>query len=180
MQITVGSKNPVKLQATRNVLEKIYSELTVRAVEADSEVPDQPLGLDQTIEGAINRAKNAYTPDIDLSVGIESGLMKTPHSLTGYLDLQWCAIYDGEKITLGVSAGFEYPPMVLEEVLMGKEVGDIMDRITGVNDLGEKNGAVSHLTRGILNRTENTEECVLMAMVPRMNEEVYFIHQNDN
>jgi inosine/xanthosine triphosphatase len=179
MQITVGSKNPVKLQATRNILEKIYSKLIIKAVEVDSGVPDQPLSLEQTIEGAINRAKNAYTPDTDLSVGIESGLMETPHSLSGYLDLQWCAIYDGQKITLGVSAGFEYPPMVVKEVLKGKEVGEIMDRVTGVDKLGEKKGAVSLLTRGILNRTENTEQCVLMAMVPRMNQEVYFTDQRN-
>ena len=174
MQVKVGSKNPVKLQATKNVLQKIYSDLTVMTVDVDSGVPDQPFGVDQTIKGAINRAKNAYKPNMDLSVGIESGLMETPHSLTGYLDLQWCAIYDGEKITLGVSAGFEYPPMVVKEVLKGKEVGEIMDQVTGVHDLGEKAGAVSHLTRGILDRTENTEQCVLMAMVPRMNDELYF------
>lgn len=175
MQVTVGSKNPVKLQATKNIMEKIYPKLTLRAVDVDSGVPDQPFGLDQTIQGAINRAKNAFTSDIDLSVGIESGLMETAHSLTGYLDLQWCAIYDGKKITLGVSAGFEYPPMVIKEVLKGNEVGEIMDRVTGVNDLGEKAGAVSYLTRGMLDRTENTEQCVLMAMVPRLNQEVYFV-----
>ena len=62
MQVTVGSKNPVKLQATKNVLDKIYPELTIKAVNADSGVPNQPFGLDQTIEGAINRAKNAYKP----------------------------------------------------------------------------------------------------------------------
>jgi inosine/xanthosine triphosphatase len=174
MHVTVGSKNPVKLQATKNVLEKIYPELTIRAVDADSGVPNQPFGLDQTIEGAINRAKNAHKPNVGLSVGIESGLMETPHSLTGYLDLQWCAIYDGDKITLGVSAGFEYPSMVVKEVLKGKEVGEIMDWVTGVDKLGEKTGAVSYLSRGMLDRTENTEQCVLMAMIPRMNENVYF------
>jgi len=174
MKVVVGSKNPVKLQATRNVLEKIYTELEIQAIDVDSEVPDQPIGLKTTVQGAINRAKNAFSPDFDLSVGIESGLLEVPHSITGYLDLQWCAIYDGEKITLGVSAGFEYPPMVIEQVLGGREVGDVMDQVTGVNKLGQKTGAVSHLTQGMLDRTGNTEQCVLMAMVPRMNEGVYF------
>ena len=174
MKIIVGSKNPVKFQATGNVLEKIYGELEVQAIDVDSGVPDQPIGLDVTIQGAINRAKNAFSPDFDLSVGIESGLLEVPHSITGYLDLQWCAIYDGEKITLGVSAGFEYPPMVIEQVLDGKEVGDVMDQVTGVDKLGQKTGAVSHLTQGMLDRTGNTEQCVLMAMVPRMNEDLYF------
>ncbi len=174
MKIIVGSKNPVKFQATGNVLEKIYGELEVQAIDVDSGVPDQPIGLEVTVQGAINRAKNAFSPDFDLSVGIESGLLEVPHSITGYLDLQWCAIYDGEKITLGVSAGFEYPPMVIEQVLGGKEVGDVMDQVTGVDKLGQKTGAVSHLTQGMLDRTGNTEQCVLMAMVPRMNSDIYF------
>lgn len=174
MMVKVGSHNPVKVQATRNVLEKIYGDLEVYPAEVDSGVPDQPIGLNQTIEGAINRAKEAYLQECDLGVGIESGLLKTPHTITGYVDLQWCAVYDGEKVTLGVSAGFEYPPSVVEEVLNGKEVGDVMDQLTGVDDLGEKMGAVSYLSRGMLDRTGNTEQCVLMAMIPRMNEEVYF------
>jgi non-canonical (house-cleaning) NTP pyrophosphatase len=45
---------------------------------------------------------------------------------------------------LGVSAGFEYPPLVIEKVLEGVEVGDVMDEVTGVNKLGQKKGAVSH------------------------------------
>ena len=174
MKVIVGSLNTVKLNATRNILEKIYGELDISSKDVDSGVPDQPFGLDQTIEGAINRAKTAYSNDYDLGVGIESGLMETPNTLTGYIDLQWCAIFDGQKITLGVSSGFEYPPEVINNVLSGLEVGDVMDRITGIDNLGTKKGAVSPLSRDMLNRTENTEQCVLTAMIPRMNEDIYF------
>ena len=172
--IVVGSKNPVKLNATINILKKIYGEIDVSPIDVESGVPDQPFGLDETIKGAVNRAKKAYSDDVDLSVGIESGLMVTPNTITGYIDLQWCAIFDGDRITLGVSSGFEYPPEVVKEVLNGVEVGDVMDRITGITDLGTKKGAVSHLSKDMLDRTENTEQCVLTAMIPRMNEEVYF------
>ena len=174
MMVQVGSLNPVKIQATRNVLEKFYTNITVSSVSVQSGVPDQPIGMDQTIEGAVNRAKEAYVPESDLGVGIESGLIGAPHTITGYVDMQWCAIHDGEKTTLGVSAGFEYPPSVVEEVLSGKEVGDVMDQLTGVDDLGEKMGAVSYLSQGLLDRTGNTEQCVLMAMIPRLNEKIYF------
>jgi inosine/xanthosine triphosphatase len=177
MKVIVGSLNPVKLNATRNILEKIYGEIDISSKDVDSEVPDQPFGLDETIKGAVNRAKNSYSVDMDLSVGIESGLMETPNTITGYIDLQWCAIFDGEKVTLGVSSGFEYPPEVVKEVLSGVEVGDVMDKITGVDNLGTKKGAVSHLSRDMLDRTENTEQCVLTAMIPRMNEDVYFIRE---
>lgn len=174
MLVVVGSKNPVKVKATQNILEKIYENVEVIGIDVDSEVPDQPFGKEETIQGAINRAKNAYSYDFNLSIGIESGLMKIPNSITGYIDLQWCAIFDGDNITLGVSAGFEYPPKVVEEVLEGKEVGDVMDKITGIENLGQKTGAVSYLSKGMLDRTENTEQCVLTAMIPRMNEKIYF------
>jgi len=174
LKVIVGSKNPVKINATNNILRKIYGDIEIESKNADSGVPDQPFGLEQTIKGAINRAKNAYSEGFDLSIGIESGLMETPNSTTGYIDLQWCAIFDGDKITIGVSSGFEYPPEVVKEVLNGIEVGDVMDRVTGVNDLGQKKGAVSHLSHGLLDRTENTEQCVLTAMIPRMNEDLYF------
>ena len=176
MKLVVGSQNPVKAQAVENVLQKIYPTEVVEftSKEVESGVPDQPFGKKETIQGAVNRAKNAYSSEFDLSVGIESGLMEAPHTITGYVDLQWCAIYDGENITLGVSAGFEYPPQVVEEVLKGREVGEVMDKLTGVDDLGKKTGAVSFLTNGLLDRVGNSEQCVLMAMVPKINHELYF------
>ena len=64
MKVVVGSKNPVKLNATRNILEKIYDDLEVSSVDVDSGVPDQPFGLDETIKGAVNRAKNAFSEGI--------------------------------------------------------------------------------------------------------------------
>jgi len=172
----VGSKNPVKAQAVENILKKIYPEQEVEVLsrEVDSGVPDQPLGQDETIQGAINRARKAYSDEFNLSVGIESGLMPVKETITGYVDMQWCAIYDGEKITLGVSAGFEYPPHVVEEVLKGREVGHIMDELTGVDNLGKKRGAVSYLTDGLLDRVGNSEQCVLMAMVPWMNAKTFY------
>ena len=174
MIVQVGSENPVKVQATRNVLNRFYKNLSISSVHVHSGVPDQPIGLDQTIEGAINRAVEACLPGCDLGVGIESGLLETPRTISGYVDMQWCAIHDGDKTTLGVSSGFEYPPSVVQEVLNGKEVGDVMDEITGVDNLGEKAGAISFLSRGTVNRTANTEQCVIMAMIPRLNKGIYF------
>ncbi len=166
---------PSKTECNQKYFREIYGAIDISPRDVDSGVPDQPFGMDETIKGAVNRAKNSYSADVDLSIGIESGLMQTPHTITGYIDLQWCAIFDGDNITLGVSSGFEYPPEVVKEVLNGVEVGDVMDRITGIDNLGTKKGAVSHLSMDMLNRTENTEQCVLTAMIPRMNKDIYFL-----
>ena len=69
---------------------------------------------------------------------------------------------------------------MIEEVLKGFEVGNVMDKVTGVDNLGQKAGAVSYLSKGLLDRTENTEQCVLTAMIPRMNEEIYFKDRQKN
>ena len=78
LKVIVGSKNPVKLNATRNILERIFSDLTITATDVDSEIPDQPFGLDQTIEGAINRAKNAFDEELILVLESNQGLWKHP------------------------------------------------------------------------------------------------------
>ena len=108
----------------------------------------------------------AYAEKYDLGVGIEAGLFEV-NEFT--IDLQYCAIYDGEWLTLGCGSGFEYPPVVLDEVLAGKEVGEIMSRVAGVENLGEKQGAIGFLSKGMLTRTQLTEQSVFMALIPRMN-----------
>ena len=88
--INIGTKNRPKIEALEDLLKDypILKDYKVKAVNASSEVAEQPLSLDETIQGAINRAKNSFR-DCDYSVGIESGLMQVPHSKSGYLE--FCA-----------------------------------------------------------------------------------------
>ncbi len=178
LQVAVGSKNPVKLRGVRAVLSKIYgrSEVKVKGVDVKLNLPPQPIG-NQTIECAVKRAEAAMvkTP-ADLAVGIEAGLFKSPSTLSGYLALQWCTILDRRKrLTVGCSSGFELPPKIVERVLDGEgELSVVMERFSGVRGLGRKAGAIGILSRGILKRVELTEQAVLMAMIPRLNEVQYF------
>jgi inosine/xanthosine triphosphatase len=172
MKIAVGSTNPVKIRAVENVFKRAYGEVAVEGVAAASGVPSQPFG-EETVTGAINRAKSAYAPEkFDLGVGIEAGLFKLSEAEIT-IDIQYCAIYDGSWLTLGCGSGFEYPSVVLGEVLSGKEVGDVMSRMAGVEGLGEKQGAIGYLSKGMLDRTQLTEQSVFMALIPRMNPSLY-------
>jgi inosine/xanthosine triphosphatase len=172
MKIAVGSTNPVKIKAVENVFRRVYGEVAVEGVAAASCVASQPFG-EETVAGAINRAKSAYAPEkFDLGVGIEAGLFKVSKAEIT-IDIQYCAIYDGSWLTLGCGSGFEYPSVVLDEVLSGKEVGDVMSRVAGVEGLGEKQGAIGFLSKGMLDRTQLTEQSVFMALIPRMNPGLY-------
>lgn len=165
--ISVGSLNRVKVEAVRNVMERIYGEVRITAVDAKSSVPDQPFG-EQTRQGAENRARGALG-DHQMSVGIEAGVFEFPD---GLYDIQHCCILSKDgRITYGQGSGFRYPDDVAGLVRSGSTVGDAFDTLFGSEGIGKKAGAVGMLSRGLLDRLALTEQSVTAAMIPRIWEE---------
>lgn len=176
--LAVGTRNPVKVVAVTNVVKRIFKdEFRVVQVEVSSGVPKQPIGLGQTILGAVNRARQArkVVSGAEYGVGIEAGLTRVPRTITGYFDIQFAAVIDGkDRVTIGCGSGFEYPPEVLSEVLgREKEIGEVMEVLSGTKNIGERMGAIGYLSHGELDRCALTEQAVLMAFIPRINEKLY-------
>jgi inosine/xanthosine triphosphatase len=166
MKVAVGSTNRVKIEAVRTVLERIFGSIIVIPVETESGVPEQPWELD-TRKGAVNRARAALG-DNDLSVGIEAGVFPTED---GLYDFQYCAILDKNGLmTIGIGPGFRYPDDVAELVSNGMTVGEAVHNLYGDPDIGKKQGAVGLLSRGLLDRKTLTEQSVVSAMIPRMDD----------
>ena len=164
IDIAVGSANPVKVEAVRNVMERIFGQVRIFAYDVPSGVPEQPFG-DQTQEGAKNRAKAALH-DHALSVGIEAGVFEMFDTL---YDFQYCAILDREgRYTIGTGSGFRYPDSVVELVRKGKTVGEAMKIVYGETNAGKTMGAIGILSKGLLDRRSLTEQSVLAAMIPRI------------
>lgn len=171
MIVHVGSTNPAKVQAVENVFSTRGDLDEVVPRDVDSGVPDQPAG-DEIWAGARNRAEHALAGDADLGVGIEAGLVCPPEGPR--LDVQVCAIHDRSgSTTLGHGPGFTYPRQVLDAVDAGETVGDVMSRISGIDDVGARTGAIGVLTEGAIDRTELTEWAVWMALVPRIRGDLY-------
>ncbi|MGQ9719898.1 MAG: inosine/xanthosine triphosphatase [Candidatus Jordarchaeum sp.] len=176
--VAVGSENPVKISAVKNVMKKLLGNIKIHGVKVSSSTPPQPIGVSQTLKGALDRAINALNKveNADLGVGIEAGLIDIIFGEeTRYLDFQYCVIVDkhGRK-TIGVGPGFEYPPIVNQKVMKENfEVGEVMEKITGIEKLGEKMGAIGFLSHGLISRTKLTEFSVIMAMLPRINSKLY-------
>jgi inosine/xanthosine triphosphatase len=172
LRVKVGSTNPSKVKAVREVFSDIFSkqfDVHVSGVKVDSKVAGEPWEGD-VVKGARNRAYAAIGK-ADFGVGIEAGLFR---SFGETLGVQYCVIVDKEGTeTVGHGPGFRFPPKVLQDIEMGKTVSEAMESITGIKDIGRKKGAVDHLTKGMLDRTELTRSAVLMAMVPRIRKELY-------
>ncbi len=172
MRVVVGSENPTKVDGVRMAFEQFFSQVEVVGVGVKCSVPSQPFNED-TIKGAVERAIKAYRDEFDFSVGVEAGLFAMPNTLTGYIDFQVAAIYDGERITVGFGPGFEFPPTVVARALEGDEVGRVMSELTGIEDIGRKKGAIHYLTKGAISRAELTKLAVTMALIPRINRKLY-------
>ncbi len=180
MIIAIGSKNPAKIKGIKRAFRKIYGRdnLKFKALKVNTTVPPQPIGLKLTLKGAIERAVYALNKasKADIGVGVEAGLIEVPYTITGFMDLEVCAIVDrDDRVTLGFSSAFEFPLLVIKSILERrvKEVEEIMERISGIKDIGDRMGAIGFLTRGVIDRCELTRQCVIMALVPRINPELY-------
>jgi len=169
MKINVGSTNPVKVEAVKEkILEYDFlKDAQVLGLETDSGVSLQPGSLEETIQGARNRAKNAFV-NCDLGIGLESGLMSVPLTKTGYMDFCACAIFDGTEYYIGLSSVFEYPPKVMEMVLKDKVTITQAFHKLGLTtnpEIGMAEGAIGILTHNRLTRKDYTKQAITTALI---------------
>ncbi len=162
--IAVGSCNPVKVEAVRSVMERVYGDVRITAVDVPSGVPAQPFG-EQTHIGSENRAKAALGGH-DMAVGIEAGVFEM---LDGLYDIQHCTIVSRDgKVTYGQGSGFRYPDPIADLVRKGMTVGDAVKEVYGSTEIGKKQGAIGLLSKGLIDRKTLTEQSIMAAMVPRL------------
>ena len=177
IRINVASKNQMKVEAVREVV-PLYDLLRgaeVVSVEAKSDVSEQPRSLEETIQGAINRAKSAFN-SCTYSVGIESGIMPVPHTKTGFMDFSACVIYDGKNCHLGLSSAFEFPiavtKMINEQGLDANEAF-YNSGLTKNKKIGSSEGAIGLLTKNRVTRKEYTKQAIMMALIHLENRGLY-------
>ncbi len=177
MKIKVGSKNQIKINAVKELVDKydILKNAKVEGADIDSGVDDQPKSLEEIVKGAKNRAQSAFH-NCDLAIGLESGIFPVPDTKTGYMDTTVCAIYDGKKFHLGLSNCFEYPVEVTKLVLE-KDI-DINEAVyeAGITDdkaIGSAEGMIGYLTKGRVKRIDYTKQAIQMALIHLENPKLY-------
>ena len=173
--MAVGSTNPVKIEAVKTCFNNFFDNVSIEAVEVETK--PQPIGIDETTRGAVKRGLEALKKTgADLGVGIEAGLIKLEHTITGYINQHICAIIDKQgHITIGLSMGFEFPPEVVEKILSGeaKEAEEAMEEISGIKGIGSKTGAIGYLTKEKITRKDLCIQAIISALIPRINPQLY-------
>lgn len=164
--VAVGSTNPVKLAAARAVIAPLAPDAAFEGIAVPSTVPDQPVGDDQTIRGAVARARAAREAlGADLGVGIEGGVVELPDGTMR--TCAWAAVVavDGRR-GIGGSLAMPLPAQVASWVRDGLELGHAMDRLVAERGTKHGKGAVGILTAGLVDRQAAYETIVTYALAP--------------
>ncbi len=179
MKINVGSKNKTKVQAVKDAIElypKLFPNPEITGIDVVTDLFGHPKTLKETVDGAIKRAKDAFS-HCDYSFGLEGGLMEVPATLTGFMEVGACAIYDGKKYYLGLSPAFEWPKEVNKMILTGKVDASQAFKQLGLTHhekLGAQDGGiVGFLTDGKLTREDFTKYSIIMALIQLERPELY-------
>lgn len=177
MKIGVGSKNRTKINAVKELLldYPMFENAEVIGVDVKVEEFGHPKSLDETVAGAVDRAKQSYLNN-DYGFGIEGGLMVVPQTKSGYMEVAVCAIFDGKQIHLGLSEACEWPKLAIDAILnKGMDGSQAMKAVglTSHEKLGEHEGLISILTKGRMNRTTFNKSAVKMALLHLENPELY-------
>ncbi|MDG4656478.1 DUF84 family protein [Ectobacillus antri] len=147
MKIAIGSCNKTKVQAVKNAVQTEE----VMMVDAPSGVAAQPFSDEETIEGAVNRARYALTETgADYAIGLEGGVVETNR---GLFLCNWGALYtkQGETYIAG-GARIPLPDEFLEPLQAGAELSEVMNAYTKRKDIRTNEGAIGIFTAGQVDR----------------------------
>jgi inosine/xanthosine triphosphatase len=173
MKIIVGSKNPVKIESVREAFSKYFDAIEIESLNVESGVPDQPIG-DDTFRGARNRARNLMQlkPGFDFYIGIEGGIAQQFGKWFAFGCM--CIIDENGDEAFGTSPHFELPQKVTNNLLEGKELGDVMDELMNTQNSKHKDGAIGFFTNGVMNRKELYLHGLIVALAPFVHKNLYF------
>lgn len=150
-KIIIGSLNPAKVDAVR----RAFPDDDVVGMAVESGVSEQPTSDEETLQGAINRAKQAKRYG-DIGIGLEGGVAYTPY---GLFLVNYGALVD-EEGQCYVAGGLRIPlPDAIKEGLeRGLELGDVMDAFTKKKGVKHDEGAIGVFTANGVKRGEMFEQ----------------------
>ena len=157
----------------------IDANVVARRVEVS--VPSMPITDWQLMQGARERALaakdslHARRLDADIYVGLEGGFHSISIEGEWHTFLRgWAYATDGERGAFGAAPSISVPPEIVKKVVEGRrELGLVIDEVTGGRDLRSKQGAWGVLSRDLVTRSMSFEIALIAAFAPFYNPKFY-------
>jgi inosine/xanthosine triphosphatase len=174
-KIVLASRNPVKAQATRDAFQRMFPDdkFDIESVDVPSGVSSQPITDEETLIGALNRARNAQSilPVADFWVGIEGGVENGEDG--SVQAFAWMVVCSGDQVGKGRTGSFFLPPQVVQLIQQGKELGEADDIVFGRVNSKQDEGAVGILTDNVIDRKRLYEHALVLALIPFKNPQLF-------
>jgi len=173
LNIIVGSKNPVKINAAKHIFTAYFPEHEIQCIgiHAPSQVPDQPIGEDETRIGAQNRVAYAKQHhQADFYVAMEGGADNFSY---GPATFAFVVIADLTTQSIGRSCNLPLPIVLYNALLEGQELGDVMDDAFNTTNIKQQGGAIGLLTNNHATRQSTYTQALTLAMAPFLHPELY-------
>ncbi|PKR84340.1 DUF84 family protein [Heyndrickxia camelliae] len=153
MLVAIGSKNPAKINAVKQAFKEMHMEVEIQPMDVASGVRAQPFSDEETIKGAVQRAKNCLNnQEVEIAVGLEGGVTESEFGLQV---CNWGALV--ERTAAPIIAGgarIILPEEISSRLRTGEELGPVMDNYANKKSVGKKEGAIGIFTNGLVTREE--------------------------
>ncbi|KIL43893.1 DUF84 family protein [Jeotgalibacillus soli] len=154
VHIAVGTHNKAKIQAVKEAFSASpeYS-VHIEGMSVASGVAEQPFSDEETISGAIHRARAAKDAlQASIGIGLEGGVTDTS---AGLFICNWGALLDrNDEPFVAGGARILLPQAIADRLRNGEELGPVMDDVRQRQNIRHHEGAVGIFTNGRINRIQ--------------------------
>ncbi|WP_245900981.1 inosine/xanthosine triphosphatase [Deinococcus yavapaiensis] len=168
----MGSQNDAKVRPVREVFVAVSPGVAVAGARVPSGVRAQPIGFEETLIGAQNRARGAARhAGATWGVGLEGGVEFDSEDRCWLFGV--VVVVRDHREASARSASLMLPRSVAERVRRGEELGPVMDELVGEVGVKTRGGAVGHFTSGLLVRADVWRQALILALPPILKSELY-------
>jgi inosine/xanthosine triphosphatase len=185
--IALGSDRAAKIMAVRACVARLatidpdWANANVVARRVEINAPAMPLTDWQLMEGARERALavrdslHSRRLEADVYVGLEGGFHSISIGGEWHTFLRgWAYATDGERGAFGGAPSISVPADIVKSVVQGRrELGIVIDEVSGGRDVRSKQGAWGVLSRDLVTRSMSFEVALIAAFAPFYNSKLY-------
>lgn len=171
MLVVLGSIRRPKVRALRKVLRELRKDLgpaEVQMIDVPSGVRETPMSRAEIMAGARNRVDEARrrSPKATYWVGLEGGVDSRGPDGDAWLE-NWACVANERNTYFGSGGSIPLPRSIVREVVgRGRSLADVIDELSGEDDVRSGEGTWGILTAGRLTREEVFCRALLNAFAP--------------
>ncbi|MDD2907228.1 MAG: inosine/xanthosine triphosphatase [Candidatus Gracilibacteria bacterium] len=175
MKIAIGTTRAPKVDGIKNGIKNCpyFKDIEVEYIleSVSSDISDMPLSIEETMQGAKNRANNLKKSGIiaDFYIGIEGGTTQIGDKkyIGGIVYIE----DNKSKGHYGFSPMMEVPKLVVKKLYEeGLELGPVMGELSGKTDIRSENGSMGAWSNDMLTRVDEFSSAFQAAISPFFND----------